>query len=181
VDHTVSAPELVRHWRTATIVATAIAVVELVLLIVGGVVLLGKTVAPHARAAAERHAKAAKRTPAAAASGPSRPAKARQPARVLPRLSRAQTSVIVLNGNGVQGAAGAEASLVRARGYRVRKVANAPHTGYAKSIVMYRPGYAGEARRFGRDLNLGLVTPLDGMTPRQLHGAQIVLILGASR
>jgi hypothetical protein len=46
---------------------------------------------------------------------------------------------------------------------------------------MYRPGFTGEARRFARDLNLGLVSPLDGMKPAQLHGAQIVMILGASR
>jgi hypothetical protein len=180
VDHTVSAPELVRPWRTATLVATAIAVVELVLLIVGGVLLLGKTIAPHARAAAERHAQAAKRATAPPLPAPPA-AKTRHPARAVPKLSRARTSVIVLNGNGVQGAAGAEASLVRARGYRVKKVANAPHTGYAKTIVMYRPGFAGEAKRFRRDLNLGLVAPLDGMKPAQLHGAQIVLILGASR
>ena len=178
MDHTVSAPELVR-WRKATLVATAIAVLELVLLIVGGVVLLGKTIAPHARAAAERHAQTVKR--AVKNSAPSHPAPKARPARAVPRLPRAKTSVIVLNGNGVQGAAGAEASVVRARGYRVAKIANAPHSGYAKTIVMYRPGFAAEARRLGRDLSLSLVTPLDGMKPRQLRGAQIVLILGAAR
>jgi hypothetical protein len=46
---------------------------------------------------------------------------------------------------------------------------------------MYRPDFAGEAKRFARDLNLGLVEPLDGMRPAQLHGAQIVVILGAAR
>ena len=33
-------------------------------------------------------------------------------------------------------------------------------------------------RRLGRDLKISLVTPLDGMRTRQLHGAQLVLILG---
>ena len=96
-------------------------------------------------------------------------------------LSRARTNVLVLNGNGVQGAAAQAASLVESRGYHVRKVGNAPHAAYAKTIVMYRPGFAREAKRFARDLNLGLVEPLDGMTTPQLRGAQIAVILGASR
>jgi hypothetical protein len=48
---------------------------------------------------------------------------------------------------------------------------------------MAAPGYAAEAVRFARDLDLARsrVGPLDGMTPRQLHGAKLVLILGTSR
>jgi hypothetical protein len=180
VDHPASAPELVRPWRTATLVATAIAVVELVLLIVAGIVLLGRTIAPHVHAAAKRQALAPKRAAAhhTAATAATRPARVRHPAAKLPR---SKTNVIVLNGNGVQGAAAEEASLVQARGYRIKRVANAPSGGYAKTLVMYRPGFAGEGRRFARDLNLALVEPLDGMKPAQLHGAQLVVILGASR
>ena len=48
---------------------------------------------------------------------------------------------------------------------------------------MAAPGFAAEARRFARDMGLGQsrVGPLDGMIPRQLHGAKLVLILGSSR
>jgi hypothetical protein len=178
VEHSVPQPELVRPWRTATLVATAIAGLELVLLIVAGIVLLGKSLAPRVHAAAQHRALAPK---AAATKPPPAAAKTRRPPHVVAKLSRAQTKVFVLNGNGVQGAAAEAASLVEARGYRVKEVANAPHSGYAKTIVMYRPGFAGEAKRFARDLNLGLVEPLDGMKPAQLHGAQIVVILGAAR
>ena len=87
----------------------------------------------------------------------------------------------MLNGNGVAGAAAEAATLARARGYPVKEVGNAPRTGYPKTMVEYRPGFAGEARRFARDLNLRLVAPLDGMKPSRLHGAKIILILGAER
>ena len=43
---------------------------------------------------------------------------------------------------------------------------------------MYRPGFAAEGRRLARDLGVGVVGPLDGMRPAQLHGAHAVLILG---
>jgi hypothetical protein len=84
----------------------------------------------------------------------------------------------VLNGNGRQGAASAAAERVEGRGYRIRGVANAPRSDYARSIVMYRPGFTGEGQRFGRDLHVKTVSPLDGMRVRELHGAHIVFILG---
>jgi hypothetical protein len=43
---------------------------------------------------------------------------------------------------------------------------------------MYRPGFAGEGRRLGRDLGVKIVGPLDGMRKHDLHGAQVVFILG---
>jgi hypothetical protein len=43
---------------------------------------------------------------------------------------------------------------------------------------MFRPRYVGEGHRLGRDLDISLVSPLDGMRVRQLHGAHLVLILG---
>jgi hypothetical protein len=87
----------------------------------------------------------------------------------------------VLNGNGVQGAAAAAAARVKARGYPVRKVGNAPRTGYARTSVFFAPGYEGEAKRFARDMKLGQVGPLDGMKPAQVRGARLVLLLGATR
>ena len=176
MDHSAPLPELVRPWRTATLVATAVAAVELVLLIGAGMVLLGKSLTPGGHAATPPAA-ARKAAPAHTEAA----AKPHRPVRVVAKLPRARTNVIVLNGNGLQGAAAQQAALVEARGYRVKKVGNASRSGYAKTIVMYRPGFAGEARRFARDLHLGLVEPLDGMKPAQLHGAQILMILGASR
>jgi hypothetical protein len=44
---------------------------------------------------------------------------------------------------------------------------------------MYKPGYAGEGRRLGRDLGVKLVGPLDGMRAGALGRAQVVFILGS--
>ena len=81
-----------------------------------------------------------------------------------PQLARGETSVIVLNGNGVSGAAHATASQVEARGYSIGDVGNANRTDYTRSVVMYRPGHRGEALRLARDLRIRIVGPLDGMT-----------------
>ena len=85
--------------------------------------------------------------------------------------------MLVLNGNGRTGAAASASSRVSARGYKIGAVTNAPQR-VPHSIVMYRPGFAGEGRRLGRDLGVRLVTPLDGMRGSQLGRAQLVFILG---
>lgn len=93
-------------------------------------------------------------------------------------LSRAQTRVLVLNGNGQNGAAGAEARVLHTHGYSIAAVGNAKRNNYATSIVMYRPGYDREAGRLARDLGIRVVTALDGLLPRQLGSARIALIVG---
>ncbi len=179
MDHSVSTAQLTRPWRTATMVATAVAVLELVLLIVFGIGLLGRSIAPHVRAAAKREAltPAAARSPAATASAGKQAA---HPAKVTRILPRGRTRIVVLNGNGLSGAAAEASALAKARGYAIETVGNAPRTGYARTMVMYRPGRHREAVRFAHDLGIAVVTPLDGMKPAQLHGAQLVEILGAS-
>jgi hypothetical protein len=67
---------------------------------------------------------------------------------------------------------------VRGHGYRIGVVGNAARMSYPRSLVMYRPGFEGEGKRLGSDLGIRLVGPLDGMRGAQLHGAQVVLILG---
>ena len=66
---------------------------------------------------------------------------------------------------------------MHARGYKIGAVTNAPEL-VPRSIVMYRPGFAGEGRRLGRDLGVRLVTPLDGMRAKDLGRAHLVFILG---
>lgn len=159
-------------WRSAAVVATVVAAVELVLIVALGVVLLtrgGSTPAAHAGAKARpTHAPATHHT--------TRPVRH---AAAAPKLARASVSVVVLNGNGRPGAAASAASRVRHHGYTIRNVGNAARMSYTRSIVMFRPGYEGEGRRLARDLGVKLVGPLDGMRAGQLHGAQVVLILGA--
>jgi len=170
--------ELVRPWRTATLVATTIAGVELVLLIVLGIILLGRSLGPRVHAAAERQALATARVSHVVPAPVARPV---HRARAVPKLTRAKTQVMILNGNGIQGAAAEAASLVKARGYTVKEVGNAPRTGYGRTIVMYRPGFQPEAVRFGKELNVRAVTPLDGIKVAQLHGAHLVMVLGTTR
>jgi hypothetical protein len=172
VDHPIRLDRVelaVRPWRTATVLITAVAAVELVLLVVVGGALIakpepasGKTAAPKAVAATTKPVTRAQATKKAA------PAE----------LPRRKVRVVVLNGNGRQGAAAAAAARVSGRGYRIGVVGNAPRHDYPRSLVMYRPGFEGEARRLARDLGVGVVGPLDGMRPAQLHGAHAVFILG---
>jgi hypothetical protein len=95
-----------------------------------------------------------------------------------PLMPRGSVSVTIRNGNGVAGAAAAEASRVRARGYLIGEVGNAPRGGYGHSVVMYRAGRRREAVRLARDLRIRLVTPLDGLRPRNLLGAQLAVVVG---
>ena len=150
-------------WRTIAVVASGIATLELLALVIVGVALIAKPVIHRAKAAAT-------------ASAPAKHHQAK--ARVLPMLPRGSTSVTVLNGNGRAGAAASEASRVRARGYLVGDVGNAPRMGYGRSVVMYRAGRRPEALRLARDLRIRLVSPLDGLRPRDLLGGQLAVVVG---
>jgi hypothetical protein len=162
----------VRPWRNAAYIAVGIAAFELLLLLaIGGGKLTG-FVADRLEGAARQEvlaptkqtqAKPVSRKPAAATAVAKRP--------------RSKTVVMVLNGNGRTGAAASAASRVQSRGYRIGEVTNAPRQ-VSRSIVMYRPGFAGEGRRLGRDIGVRLVTPLDGMRASALDGAHVVFILG---
>jgi hypothetical protein len=164
VDFSAPVPPHVRPWRTATLVACGVAAIELVLLLIVAVAMLSKPLTAHAKEAALNHE--------FGKPIPSRP----EPKRAT--LSRGQTSVLILNGNGIGGAAAAEASRARARGYQVADTANAPRT-YGRTVVMYRAGHRPEANRLAADMGVTLVGPLDGLTARQLHGAQLVVVLGS--
>lgn len=158
-------------WRTATVVVGALAALELVALIGIGAMRLAAPVRAHVTAAAAHAASApavrhVTRHVAALPSQPLRP--------------RARLSVLVLNGNGVKGAAGAKAVSLQTLGYGSSHSENAPRHDYARSMVMYVPGYAQEARRLGRDAGVRIVATLDGMRRAQLKGSQLVVVLGGS-
>ncbi|HSO01388.1 MAG TPA: LytR C-terminal domain-containing protein [Gaiellaceae bacterium] len=155
-------------WRTATLVATLVAAIELVALVALGAVLLAKPVSEHVRQAAE-----------AQVLTPVTPKPVRAPAAGEPKLTRAETSVIVLNGNGRAGAAAASADAVRRFGYTIGTVGNAPRTDVTQTLVMFRDGYRAEAARLAADLDLKIVGPLDGLTPADLLGAHVALVVGS--
>lgn len=171
VDGGVSELDRTRPWRRATYLAGAIAAVELLLLLVLGGVVVGPVIADAISGAARKQVLAAPR--------PTDPVVRPKPEAVAAKLPRGKTRVMVLNGNGASGAAATAAQRVRARGYRIGDVGNAPRADYARSIVMFRPGFRGEAGRLARDLRVGIVAPLDGMSRGELRGAHLALILGA--
>jgi hypothetical protein len=162
VEHAVPF-EAVRPWRTAAVVASGVAAVELVLLIVAGTVVLGRSVVSHGSHATLK---------------PTSARTVQQPARHA-ALPRAKTRVVVLNGNGQAGAAAVEATAIRARGYKIGAVGNAPRSSVGPTLVMYRPGFAAEAHRLARDAGISVVSALDGLQPSSLRRAQLVVVLGA--
>jgi LytR cell envelope-related transcriptional attenuator len=169
----VSQIDLVRPWRRATFIAGAVAGLELLLLLILGGIVLGPSLADALTGAARGQVVAQAKQPETAV--PHRP----KQVHAVAKLPRGKTKVVVLNGNGRTGAAGEAADRVRARGYRIGVVGNADRSDYARSLVMYRGGFRGEAERLARDLGIRVVAPLDGMRPRELRGAHAVVVLGA--
>ena len=162
VEHALSTAS--RHpWRTIAVVAAGIATLELLALVVAAAALLAKPALHGARAATSKHAT-------------SPPAETKTAER--PLLSRRSTTVTVLNGNGVAGAAASTASRARARGYRVRRVGNAPRSGYGRSVVIYRGDGRPEALRLAHELRIALVSPLDGLRIRDFKGAKLAVVVG---
>lgn len=159
-----------RPWKTAAVLASAVAVVELAALVVLAVGAIAEPVAHEAqRVAVERRLAPVER--------PAPAPKAKEPAPQA--LPRGETAVVVLNGNGVAGAAAGAGERIKRLGYVLGSVGNAPRSDYRRTLVMYRPGREAEARRLAKDLRVRVVAPLDGMTPAELMGAHVALVLGA--
>jgi hypothetical protein len=157
-------------WRGATLVVGAIAAVELLALI--GVIAVHFTpkhaVARSAAPAKTQHVRAVRHT-AKVAAVPTHPLRA-----------RSRVHVLVLNGNGRQGAASTEAARLLRAGYRIGGAENALRHDYARSMVLYVPGWVKEAKRLARDTGIKLVAPIDGLTPAKLKASRAVVILGNS-
>ncbi len=164
--------ELIRPWKRATLVASLVAALELVLLLGLGALLLAKplshTIRKHALAAATAPAPLTKTVTRALASAPATGAK-----------PRSATHVMVLNGNGQAGAASMLAGRLQNLTYVVAGTGNAAHQNYASSVVMYRPGFRAAGLRLAKDLQIKVVGPLDGIGAAALHGGQVAVIIGA--
>jgi len=162
VEHAHPLP--LRPWRTAAVVAGGIAAIELAVLVVLAVGAIAEPAAHQAQRVAVERTLAPVVRPKPAPPGAA--------------LPRGETAVVVLNGNGIAGAASDAAARVKALGYVLGSVGNAPRSDYRRTIVMYRPGREAEGRRLARDLKLRVVAPLDGMTTAQLLGAHVAVVLG---
>ena len=155
-------------WRAATLVVGAIAAIELAALIGIGAMQLAPKRAAAAAAAKTQHARPVVHVPKVALP-PAHPLRA-----------RASVHVLVLNGNSVQGAASREAALLQSAGYRIVGAENAQRHDYARSMVLYVPGWIKEARRLAHDTGIRLVAPVDGLRPAALKGSKTVVILGTA-
>jgi LytR cell envelope-related transcriptional attenuator len=149
-------------WRAAALAACAVALFELTaLLALAGAHLFHVHHATGSRPAAATSVSPATKTV------------------VHPLRSRSRVSVLVLNGNGVSGAAGTEASQLLALGYGHAVPGDAPTT-YAQSVVLFRPGWQREAQRLAGEVGIRAVTPLDVRLQGSERGYQVVVILGAN-
>ncbi len=152
------APSLNRPfpWRLAALVASALALV-----ILAGLVLTDRPGQTRPVAATGRVPKGHPATPP------------------VPLRPRSSISVGVLNGNGISGAAGNEATSILARGYRHAIPGDAPSLDYARSLVLYRPGWQREAERLARDAKIPTVATLDGSVAPEYAHVPLLVILGA--
>jgi hypothetical protein len=178
MDHPVDYAPL-QPWRAAAMIATAVAAVELFILVLIGFLLGAKVFSDHTatatNAAINRAVPGKAETSASTKNDSSGTSKKGQPARPLPR---SRTSVVVLNGNGIPGAAAVSADRAHALHYIVTSTGNAPNTNFSRSVVMFRPGFKPAAVRLAKDMHVKRVTPLDGVTKGDLQGAQLALIIG---
>jgi LytR cell envelope-related transcriptional attenuator len=142
-------------WRLATLVASALALA-----------VLGALVLTH-RPRGTRPVSVTGRVP----KGPALP----------PLRARSRISVLVLNGNGIGGAAGTEATGLLARGYRHAIPADAPNLAYSRSLVLFRRGWQREAERLSHDARIPTVAPLDGRVAPAYAHVPLVMILGANQ
>ena len=161
-------------------VASLVAAVELALLIGAGLLLVAKPLSHAIR----KHAIAVKSAPAPAAAAPTQSKELKQAIKRTKAPAgharpRSHVRIMVLNGNGHAGAAGAEAARLQHLGYKVSGAGNARRQDYATSVVMYRPGYAPEGARLARDLHVKVVGPLDGVPSSALHGGELLVIVGS--
>ena len=97
-----------------------------------------------------------------------------------PPRPRSRISVLVLNGNGVSGVAGTAATAILARGYRHAIPGDAPQLDYARSLVLFRPGWQREGERLARDLKVSAVATLDGRVAPEYAHVPLIVILGAN-
>jgi LytR cell envelope-related transcriptional attenuator len=162
-------------WRAATLVAVAVAVAELVALIFSGALLLARSSNHHALAAKTKTV-----TKTVAVQQPQHVAPVKR-VRVAahPLRARSLVRVLVLNGNGRQGAAHIEAARLQGLGYAIGGAANATRHDYARSMVMFVPGWQKEAQRLARETGIRLVAPVDGITAATLKGSRVVVLLGS--
>jgi hypothetical protein len=168
--------DLVRPWKRATLVASAIAAIELALIVGAAGLMLAK---PLSHAIRKEATAAVVPRPAAAPTKTIEAAIERTKAPAGKARPRGHVRIMVFNGNGLSGAAGSEAAKLQHLGYKVAGTGNARRQDYATSVVMYRPGFRAEGMRLAKEIGVKVVGPLDGIAKSTLHGGELVVIVGS--
>ena len=177
MDHPIEY-EPIQPWRIAAMIATGIAAVELFILLLIGFLVGAKAFSDKTETATIAAIKREVPQAAQTHSDQQKSADASQkkePPKVLPR---GRTSVVILNGNGIPGAAAVNADKAHSLHYVITATGNAPSTDFARSMVMFRPGLKPAAQRLAKDMGVKAAVPLDGITKSDLQGAQLALIIG---
>lgn len=174
VDHPVALPQA-WNWRATAVATAVVAALELVVLLVLAFVAFGLPFAAEQKERALASIGQETQAGESAASAQAGAGKAGVPAA---EQRRGETLVVVLNGNGITGAADIASYDVRERSYVLTGTGNAPRSDFRRTIVMYRPGFEGEAHRLAKDVGAKRVAPLDGLRASDLMGAQLALIVG---
>jgi hypothetical protein len=76
--------------------------------------------------------------------------------------------------------AGTKATAILARGYRHAIPSDAAQLDYARSVVLFRPGWQREAERLARDAGIPAVATLDGRVAPAYAHVPLIVILGAN-
>jgi apolipoprotein N-acyltransferase len=176
MDHPVEYEPL-QPWRIAAMVATGIAAVELFILLLIGFLVGAKAFSDKTEtatiAAIKREVPQAAQTQASEQQKPADASQKKEAPKVLPRW---RTSVVILNGNGIPGAAAVNADKAHSLHYVITATGNAPSTGFALDGHV-RPALPA-AQRLAKDMGVKAVTPSTGSRRATFRAPQLALIIG---
>jgi hypothetical protein len=89
----------------------------------------------------------------------------------------AEIEVTVLNGTAEAGLAAEVGDRVERKGFRLGAVGNST-SSFEESVVMFKPGFAPEARRVAKQLQISQLQPITGEIESLAEGATVAVIVG---
>ncbi len=88
--------------------------------------------------------------------------------------------IAVLSGVPASGAAAKEAKRLKAKGFRIGAVTNAPRPA-ERSAVLYARGQRAAARDLSKAVGIASVKRIDSQAAEPARGAKLVVLVGAAR
>ena len=93
-------------------------------------------------------------------------------------LDPARITVAVLNGTSVPGLAASIGDSVKAAGFKLGNIDNAPEQAANESAVLYAAGNEPAAQAVAKELDIAQVGQIDAGTQSQAGNAQVVVVVG---